>query len=213
MSPEDARHGSYAGAVQHWMDGERTCDPCRLAGNRSRKRRKLAEHNGRPVQVDSGATVRRLRALQALGHPMPTVARLADLPVGTLHRLTSVRNPFVRRATAEAVEATYERLCMTVPVGRYVKRDRARAVAKGWLPPLAWLDIEAGVVANERIYSDVDPVVVDRILAGDMTLAKTATRAERTQVVARWRADGRSMAELERLAGWKTERYATKEVA
>jgi hypothetical protein len=217
MRPDDPRHGTYAGAVQHWTDREPTCLPCREAATLHRKRRKYAEHIGLPVQVDAGPTIRRLRALQAIGHSMPSVARVADLPVGTLHRLTATRNPFVRRTTADAVTTAYVALCMTVPVGRYVTRDRARAAGKGWLPPLAWADIAAGRLADQGVdrlnHSAVDPILVDRMLAGDMTLARSATKAERVEVVARWHADGRTLNELERLTGWEPRRYLDRDAA
>lgn len=63
--------------------------------------------------------------------------------------------------------------------------------------------------AHERALRDQpDPVVVDRLLAGDMSLARTATTAERRDVVAAW---PRSLAELERLTGWRTDRYVERE--
>lgn len=212
MQADDPRHGTYAGAVAHWEDGERTCDSCRKIANQSRKRRKYAESQGRPARVNAAATIRRLRALQSLGHSMPTVAALADLPIGTLHRLTWARNQVVQRATAEAVETAYNKLCMAVPIGHYVKRDRTRAVAKGWLPPLAWLDIEAGVLApptSEDNY--VDHIVVERILNGDMTLCKDANALEREEVVARWTTtSSSSLADLERRSGWNVTRYLNR---
>ena len=51
----------------------------------------------------------------------------------------------------------------------------------------------------------IDPVVVERVLAGVPVPA--ATLAERVEIVARWRATGRPLADLERITGWKVERY------
>lgn len=33
MSPDDKRHGTYAGFLAHRSEGEEQCEPCRLARN------------------------------------------------------------------------------------------------------------------------------------------------------------------------------------
>jgi hypothetical protein len=33
MTPDDPRHGTRAGCIAHRKDGERPCDPCRIADN------------------------------------------------------------------------------------------------------------------------------------------------------------------------------------
>lgn len=84
-------------------------------------------------------------------------------------------------------------------------RSYARTVAKknGWLPPLAWDDIDRDPEppTAEPVY--LDEVVVDRILAGDRL---DATPAERAEVVRRWLNTGRPLADLERLTGWNGAR-------
>jgi hypothetical protein len=54
MSPDDHRHGTHAGAIQHWRDGEQTCDGCALAARRLRKRNEIATLEGRTPTVDLG---------------------------------------------------------------------------------------------------------------------------------------------------------------
>lgn len=49
-----------------------------------------------------------------------------------------------------------------------------------------------------------DPVVIQRILAGDNI---SASQAERLEVVRRWPETGKSLAELERQTGWRVDRY------
>jgi hypothetical protein len=58
-----------------------------------------------------------------------------------------------------------------------------------------------------RRQESVDPVVVDRILAGEVV---RATPPEREEVVRRWVADGRGINELARMTGWRVERYYRK---
>lgn len=55
--------------------------------------------------------------------------------------------------------------------------------------------------------SEVDPIVVERLLAGDGTVARNATAAERRLVTARWTESGKALNALERLTGWQVHRY------
>lgn len=109
-----------------------------------------------------------------------------------------------------AVDDAYRELCMTPGPQKKCATSAARL---GYAPALAWLDIDdpdetpTGVRPAKGAgpgHESVDESLVLRILAGDMTLAQTATTAERRAVVARWT---RPLADLERLSGWKPERY------
>ena len=118
---------------------------------------------------------------------------------------------WLERETNDRITAVYERLSMRIPTGPYRDRGRRQAERKGWPPPLAWDDIDnpnespKGPHMDTKI--DIDPVVVDRILAGRVV---PATRIEREEVCRRWRASGRPMNELERLTGWQVRRYAER---
>lgn len=102
MSPDDPRHGTTAGAQQHWKDGEAACDPCTTAYRRRRKRRDLDALGGRPHMVELGE-----KAYRVVCAYTPT----------ELQRATQIpRNKFsdwrhdgpharVHRRTREAVEA------------------------------------------------------------------------------------------------------------
>ncbi|REK73671.1 hypothetical protein DX116_09105 [Aeromicrobium endophyticum] len=58
---------------------------------------------------------------------------------------------------------------------------------------------------DSRAHDDVDEVVVQRVLSGDWRIR--TTQAEKKAVTAKWVAEGRSVAELGRLTGWRAERY------
>ncbi len=83
--------------------------------------------------------------------------------------------------------------------GTTPRAQRNKARAAGWLPPLAWLDIDnpAETPDLSAIDDEVDEVVVDRLLGGDWSLR--ATRAERWEVIERWSGSDN---ELERRTGW-----------
>lgn len=102
------------------------------------------------VKVDATGTQRRLKALMALGWTQSDIA--AELGI-TASRVGFITNkyPRVYRQTAQAVSELYDRWSMIVPAdtgprrrGHNMRHEIARRMAarKGWLPPLAWDDID-----------------------------------------------------------------------
>lgn len=220
MTPDDERHGTYAGAAQHWKAGEALCDPCAVAASRRRKLNRVLRQQGRAKWVPSTGTVRRLRALRCLGWTIADIARATGVPAKTL-RNPCHRGQYVHRDTFTAVTVLYEQWCMTRPVGGYHERARRYAARMGWAPPLAYDDIDTDPEPNyshatDRVTGkflpqsadDVDEVAVQRILDGDWRLS--CTRADKVAVVARWTG---SHNELERLTGWRVCRYVNREAA
>lgn len=168
-----------------------------------------------PMRIDNTGTTRRLRALYALGWTSTDLApRLGCSPARVGHLVAGI-SPQVHRHTAARVASIYDDLCMTVPQDpevlapkmiRVHDRQRRQSAAKGWAPPLAWDDIDTDPAPHEHPVTTAaaDPVVVDRILAGDWALA--ATRDEKLAVLRRWRAAGHSDNALERRTGWNVSR-------
>lgn len=210
MKPDDPRHGTYAGAVAHWLTGERPCLACATEETRYRKRRKMRHLRGDAPTVPAVGTLRRIQALHALGWTGPQIAEAAGLPVNTLRSVYYHQVRVVRAGTAQRVADAFDRLAMSRPEGKYANRARAMAERRGWPPPLAWDDIDDPneIPDMTEIDSLPDPVVVQRILDGDWRLK--ANPAERAMVVRRWTG---SAADLARLTGWKVERYVDREGA
>lgn len=207
MFPDDPRHGTNAG----YIAGCRL-DCCRAAATRYHKARTLDQARGIPRKVPARGAQRRLQALAALGWTFQDMAARLGCHRQSVHAILSEEHILASRH--RAVCALYDQLCMTVPEGGYATRARRHAQRRGWLPPLAWDDIDLDPRPpargrNTRSHTDVDPILVERLVAGDMPLASLATNAERHLVVATWLASGRSGKELARLTGWKPERYAT----
>lgn len=158
--------------------------------------------------VDATGTKRRIQALIAMGWTLQEVSTDAGGYTKNWCHLI-LNQETVTSTTAAKIAAVYERLSMTVPTGPYRQRTRSRAARNGWLPPLAWDDIdtdEAPPVADET--KEIDPVVVERILAGDWR-CKT-TLAERYEVIRQW---SRPDLELERHTGWNVARLRRKMAA
>jgi hypothetical protein len=85
-------------------------------------------------------------------------------------------------------------------------RARNLAARHGWLPPLAWDDIDDPNETPDFGADDydVDPVVVRRLLEGQRI---KATHAEKVAALAQWVADGNSKRELCDHHGWNDGRF------
>lgn len=211
IGPGDPRHGTNAGHVAGCRE-----ECCNRAKTRYDKLRKyeIASKNIRR-RVPAVGYRRRLRALQALGWSYTRLAPLLGCNTSTLHARTEATT--VSRANHERMVEVYDRLSMTTPIGTHVERDRRRAQAKGWAPPLAWDDDSLDDPdaqpyrgrtrgANPELQR-VDEVVVERALNGERVRANIA---ERSEVSARWVAAGRSLESLNEAQGWNVYRDARR---
>lgn len=205
MLPDDPRHGTTAG---HNAGCRSEC--CQAAKLRYDKRRRWEAAQGFVRLMPPLGTRRRIRALQAVGYSFPMIAEAADMSPKTIADLC-YRSERVSTQTARVVAEVYERLCMKQPTGMFVKRSRLMAARKGWAPPLAWDDIDdpdempRGLITS-RDDDGIDPVVVDRLLAGDRV---RSTNAEKCEAMRRWTREGGSEKSLCDMHGWRAGRYMT----
>lgn len=89
--------------------------------------------------IDSTGTIRRIRALGAIGWSGKHIADLIGMRQGNFAMIQG--RPQVLVTTALKVEAVYHDLAMTpAPDNQYTRRLLTLAVTKGWAPPLAWDD-------------------------------------------------------------------------
>lgn len=170
---------------------------------------------GNPRLVPVEPTRRKVQALAWLGWSLADMARDFGTTQQALQK--SLRKDMIRRTTAAKVDGWYLDHEMThAPDTPYSRRTKAAALRCGWLPPLAWEDIDAGVRAIQRPYaaktprSRLDPLEVEYVLQYlDWEYASARlSPLEKAEVVRLWVASGRSEAELCRLTGWRPGRYA-----
>lgn len=189
VCPPDHRHGENL--TCHGRHRCR-CVECRRAKAEYEfwYRHMRAAGHPRPRPVDARGVRRRLQALVALGWSLSDLARFEGVHVGTVWiwvRAERLGPSIVRR-----VEALYDLLSMTLPVEdshetrQVASRARGMARRRGWVPPLAWDDIDtddapAAPVAV-RWLELVDTVVVDRAVVGDDP-GRSLTPAERREAV------------------------------
>ena len=159
------------------------------------------EHHAPHGRVDATGTRRRLQALAAIGWSPELLAdELARHP-SSLRR--SMTNPSVTARTARDITALYERLLNTSPLRgtnsqcAAADTSRARAVARGWLPPMAWDDIDTDdppcPAAAQPLVDDVDEIAVERAVAGDGIRYADLTTAEQAEAIHRLTERGRSI--------------------
>lgn len=213
MSPEDARHGKNAGYIAGCREA---C--CKAAHAAYRRKLYARQYIARgPMTIPAIGTQRRIQALQAIGWRITDIADALGLATtrGVCAPLWQLmKRDHVRRSTAERIANLYDRWCMTP--GPAANRNRAMAVRRGWAPPLAWNDIDdpdelpRGLRATRPRKTDVDPVAVERSLAGRLA-ASELTHAERLEVVGRARRMGWSFLQIEARTGiTKPERYTER---
>lgn len=114
------------------------CDRCRAAHTRHRNLARLDQMAGNARLLPAIGTERRLRALAAMGWSYTALGEHLGLTREAVAKLSWPR-PSVERKTARRIEALYDQLCMTPGPSATAK---ARALAKGWPPPLAYDDID-----------------------------------------------------------------------
>lgn len=164
------------------------------------------EHVPDHMLVPSLGAARRVRALMALGWRHEDIT---DLIGGRAsHHLSAHRHKTINAHDWRLVDAAYEAMSGTPGPS---EKSRRRAAGQGFVPPLAWVDIDDP--SEERTASEarptgragIDLVRVSEVLDGGWRLATTPK--EKVEVVRRWSQQGRSLVELERLTGWNTNRY------
>lgn len=216
---EDPRHGTVAGYNR--IPCRERC--CKDAMAKYKSLRELDLMAGRPRIVPAIGARRRVQALACLGWSNAEVARRAGMHPEHLPNLVNNAETITRR-TAERIAKVYDELSMRFPPARTKQEKQAITYArniarlKGWFPPLAW-DEDNIDDPNYRPARDrrgefppdtIDPVVVERLLAGERV---RSTRAEKDEALRRWKAMGRSERSLCEVHGWKEGRYGRSEVA
>lgn len=98
--------------------------------------------NERPKRIDATGTIRRTRALSAIGFTQQQLASHLELSPAHVHTLLNGAVSQVFPATAQRIARQYRRLCWRPPTGPAADAERDAARERGWPNPLAWDDID-----------------------------------------------------------------------
>ncbi len=130
-------------------------------------RKRQRENRQPPAHVPGVGTARRLQALAALGYPWVALAPRLHVSPTRVRQLADVVDGVVHRDTAAKVSAVFTELAATPGPSKYARTVAAR---NGWVPPLAWDDIDdpaAEPCLGGEGADLVDEVVVERVLNGE----------------------------------------------
>lgn len=112
--------------------------------DRNKRRWRNAQHrqhfNTGPALIDATGTVRRLRALVALGHSQVRIGAKLCVTGARVSQLCRGRSKLVFRETAAKVIDLYNEWWDVVPTDRGANAARAYARSQAWGSPLAWDD-------------------------------------------------------------------------
>ena len=212
-----SRHGTVYGYTAGCR--ELCCTRAKKADNARRARARAA---GRVWKVDATPTKRRLDALRAMGWSIRAIAREMGVSYRTVERLYG--QDTLRVPTAEKIKVVYRRLSITYPPQDSAsKRARTMAQAQGLLSPVFYADIETGARQERsdepsplkgRKRAEINWAPPDRfdedLIARAMASGDFSdgfNKFEKSEILRRWKARGKSEAELCRLTGWKAGRY------
>lgn len=179
--------------------------------------RRVKSNGGQPLTQPGVGTVRRVKALCAIGWTQGELAARLGVTRSRVSNIIRNTRGVVLIDTARKVADLYDELSMVVPVGREATRARKQAAAKRWAPPLAWDDETiddpkarpVGLHDHHRAKKGLDESAIERRMAGDRT-AKTRG-PENFEVVRRLLAEGRSQRWISIHTGLKVERYISRE--
>lgn len=170
------------------------CTDCRDLAAAYDSWRTHMNRTGHTLMVDATGTHRRLQALMAIGWSLPAIAAHLNDRGPNIRRVLLA--PRLTRRLADRIAAVYENLCMTRPAGHdrtsiaAIARTRIFAARRGWLPPLAWDDIDTDPhPATVESTRDVDEVAVELATHGHKV---RLTPAERRACVRRLHAQRHS---------------------
>jgi hypothetical protein len=129
------------GTANAWRKHGCTCPEARAAYLRQHKRTRVRVELEGPLRVDKTGTVRRIRALQAVGWPLRVLAAKAGYTtVGALSFLSRPAGKTVHVDTARLWRAIYDELCTEDGPGDV--RTARWARERGWAAPEAWLGLD-----------------------------------------------------------------------
>jgi hypothetical protein len=164
----------------------------------------VAANRAPQSQLEATGTRRRLQALIAAGWPEPELAAQLGRTLTNLRRTMSSRTVTTR--TAQRVEQLYRELSTSAPpVVTDAQREasaaaRALGTRRGWLPPLAWDDIDTDPEPDppraRRDPREIDPNALSRAAAGGATRLGALSAAEQAAIVRHLTQRGRSVREV-----------------
>lgn len=132
------------------------------------------------LYMRSRGAQRRIQALATLGWSQRRLAERIGLTQE--HIWSFLANPLIPTRWHRAIGELYEELWDTRPAAATPSQRAGintvirRAAANGWLPPLAWDDIDLDAAPPEGIEAEIDEIAVELAIRGEAVKLRPAER-------------------------------------
>ena len=172
-------------------------------------------------RVPAAGSLRRVQALVAAGWPLPTLAQRLGRRPGNLRRTMTANT--VTAATARQITTLYDELRDRPPPNTTAveranaSRARTEADQAGWLPPLAWEDIDhdnddqdEGSGQGGEGESWLDEIAIEQGMRGE---SAGLSHAERDEAIARLTHRGVAASHIATLLGTSSRNVVRRRAA
>lgn len=141
LCPPEHSHGATTTCITN--HGCR-CVPCVKSRAEVRRPydRETRRMQGYDVDVPALGAERRLQALAVAGWSCPVLADMSGMHYRPLMKIRAGERSVIRASTHRRIDALYRKLCMTPADSHSADVTRGQARDKGYLPALAWDDID-----------------------------------------------------------------------
>lgn len=157
MSPDDPRHGTYAGAVAHYRMRTPTCPPCREAKRTYSTRNAKEVAMGRSRYTDATLLTRHVHRLLGDGMTQADIARAAGCAPETIRRLQRAELRRVHINTFQRIAAVRPNVSETFMPRTIAARKIQALAAIGYT--LTWTATQLGITPQSlaNILHDYKP--------------------------------------------------------
>jgi len=208
ITADDPRHGSPAGYTQGCR--EKCCERAKRA---DRYRRERLAALGHEFTTSRETTVRKLRALMAMGWTADDIGQRMRPRISgqAVRQFMALKTPCFTEVAARYEQVFDQLEGVLPPDDPWHRRTKNAAARKGWRRPDEWWDIERGLKSQpieeyRAQFERFDETEVEYALQYH-DFSHWLSPVEKSEIVRRWVASGRSEASLCRLTGWREGRY------
>jgi transcriptional regulator with XRE-family HTH domain len=201
--PPEHRHG---GALTCYQRHGCRCDECRANGRRNylakaNFERKLRAVSGRDVLVPAVGSVRRLQALALNGWTLPEVAERTGFSRGGLSDIRCGRKAWVRLSTHKRLKRFYESVWDQIIDTPHALIAVSWAKRQGFVPGLAWDDIDRDVEPPSQVVELPDRRTIDYVAVERLWREGLSDR----QIAERLGCSGAGVQRARKRMGWETK--------
>ena len=163
VCPPDHKHAKNGTCYSHHKC---RCDACRERARRYARFTVIRKEKLGTQVIPARGTLRRLQALQAIGWTLQAIGEKCGMTLTTVSKLADPAHDRVTRRTAERIDRAYREMALTPGPS---DRGRGLSAKKGYIPPIAWNDIDRDEAPEFRTDAAIVAEFQARKQAGETT--------------------------------------------